>query len=61
MSLLFGSNAPVLPVADLIWVGEKEIVIVPFVQKLLEDIVVAFVNNLKDIEPQGDIKLEITR
>jgi len=44
-----------------LWVGEKEIVIVPFVQKLLEDIVVAFVNNLKDVEPQGDIKLEITR
>jgi len=34
---------------------------VPFVQKLLKDILVAFLNNLKDIDTQGNIKLEIKR
>ncbi len=42
-----------------LWVGEREIVIVPFVQKLLRDIVCSFVNNLKDVDPDGKIKLEI--
>lgn len=44
-----------------LWVGDREIVIVPFVQKLLQDIVIAFVNNLKDIDPKGNIKLELKR
>ena len=44
-----------------LWVGDREIVIVPFVQKLLKDILVAFMNNLKDIDTQGNIKLEIKR
>ncbi len=44
-----------------LWVGEREIVIVPFVQKLLQDIVCSFVNNLKDVDPAGKIKLEMKR
>lgn len=44
-----------------LWVADQEVIIVPFVQKLLQDIVISFVNNLKDIDPEGNIKLEIKR
>ncbi len=39
----------------------KEIVLVPFVQNLLRDVVSAFIANLKDVDPEGNIRLEITR
>jgi len=42
-------------------IGGQDIVIVPFVQKLLRDMILAFVDNLKDIDPKGNIKIEITR
>ncbi len=44
-----------------LWVGEREIVIVPFVQKLLQDSVCSFVNNIKDVDPAGKIKLRLRR
>lgn len=44
-----------------LFVGSQEIVIVPFVQKLLRDNIVAFVNNLKGIDPDAPIKIEINR
>ncbi len=39
----------------------KAIVIVPFVQKLLKDMVIAFVDNLRGIDPTGSIELKIKR
>jgi len=39
----------------------EEIVIVPFVQKLLKDMVTAFVDNLKGIDPTANIELKIRR
>ncbi len=39
----------------------EEIVIVPFVQKLLKDMVIAFVDNLKGIDPTANIELKIKR
>jgi len=39
----------------------QPVVIVPFVQNLLKDLLLAFVSNLKDIDPQGNIQIEITR
>jgi len=42
-----------------ITIDNRNVVIVPFVQKLLRDIILGFVNNLKDIDPQGSIKIEI--
>lgn len=42
-----------------LWVGGKQVQIVPFVQNLLRDSVLAFVGNLKDVAPGGDIRVEI--
>ncbi len=42
-------------------VGEQEIVIVPFVQKMLKDVILSMVDNLKGIPDSGTIKLEIDR
>ncbi len=42
-------------------VNSEDIVIVPFVQKLLKDMVTSFVGNLKGIDPSGDIELKIKR
>ncbi|MFO7659707.1 MAG: molybdopterin-guanine dinucleotide biosynthesis protein B [Candidatus Cloacimonadaceae bacterium] len=39
----------------------KPVVIVPFVQNLLKDVLLGFISNLKDINPQGNIKIEITQ
>lgn len=44
-----------------LYVGNREIVIVPFVQKLLRDNIVSFINNLKGIDPDAPIKIEIHR
>lgn len=44
-----------------LFVGDEEIVIVPFVQKILRDVITGFVDNLKDIPPGKDIKIEIKR
>jgi molybdopterin-guanine dinucleotide biosynthesis protein B len=37
----------------------KPVTLVPFVQNLLKDIVLSFIGNLKDANPQGNITLEI--
>jgi molybdopterin-guanine dinucleotide biosynthesis protein B len=37
----------------------KEITLVPFVQHLLQDLILAFVGNLKDADTQGNIKIEL--
>jgi len=37
----------------------KPITIVPFVQNILRDLIKGFVANLKDANPEGDIKIEI--
>lgn len=42
-------------------VDGKPVVIVPFVQNLLKDILLGFVSNLKDTDHQGNIQIEITR
>lgn len=42
-------------------VGGKPISIVPFVQKLLRDSILAFVDNLKDVDPRADVRIEIKR
>ncbi len=42
-------------------VGGKPITIVPFVQKLLRDSILAFVDNLKDVDPRADIRIKIKR
>jgi hypothetical protein len=42
-------------------VGGQEIAIVPFVQQLLSDLVLGFVKNLKDTDPDGDIQLTIKK
>jgi molybdopterin-guanine dinucleotide biosynthesis protein B len=48
--------------SDLILeVGGSAVTIVPFVQKLLRDSVLAFVDNLKDIPPMGDISIKVRR
>ena len=48
--------------SDLILeVGGSAVTIVPFVQKLLRDSVLAFVDNLKDIPPTGDISIKVRR
>lgn len=39
----------------------KPVVIVPFVQNLLKDVVLGMINNLKDINPAGNIRIEITQ
>lgn len=39
----------------------KPVVIVPFVQNLLKDVLLGFVSNLKDINPQGNITIEINQ
>lgn len=42
-------------------IGEQEIVIVPFVQKVLKDTIIALVDNLKGIDPHATINIEIKR
>ncbi|PKN78474.1 MAG: molybdopterin-guanine dinucleotide biosynthesis protein MobB [Candidatus Cloacimonetes bacterium HGW-Cloacimonetes-1] len=42
-------------------VGDQDIVIVPFVQDILRDLIISFVNNLKGIDPDGDISIRIKR
>ncbi|HOZ01326.1 MAG TPA: molybdopterin-guanine dinucleotide biosynthesis protein B [Candidatus Syntrophosphaera sp.] len=42
-------------------VGGQPVSIVPFVQNLLRDSVLAFVNNLKGINTAGDIRIDIKR
>lgn len=42
-------------------INGEEIVIVPFVQKVLKDMVIAFVDNLKGIDPSGCLELKIKR
>jgi molybdopterin-guanine dinucleotide biosynthesis protein B len=39
----------------------KPLTIVPFVQNLLRDMITAFLGNLKDAEPNADIKIEINK
>jgi len=40
-------------------VGGKPLVLVPFVQKLLQDTVLAFMSNLKNVDPTQPIHIEI--
>ncbi len=42
-------------------VGDKQVAIVPFVQNLLRDSILAFVNNLRDIPPGGEITVTFRR
>ncbi len=42
-------------------VGGQEVVIVPFVQKLLKDTLMAFVDNLKGVDKDSEIELRIKR
>ncbi|MDY0152751.1 MAG: molybdopterin-guanine dinucleotide biosynthesis protein B [Candidatus Cloacimonas sp.] len=42
-------------------VSGEEVVIVPFVQKIFSDVVTSLVDNLKGIDPHGDISLRIKR
>lgn len=44
-----------------LYVGNKEIVIVPFVQKILKDVITSFVDNLKDTPTDREIRIEIKR
>lgn len=41
-------------------VDGKNIKLVPFVQNLFRDILLSFIGNLKDVNPQGNITIEIT-
>jgi molybdopterin-guanine dinucleotide biosynthesis protein B len=41
--------------------GGEDVVIVPFVQKIIRDVVLSLVDNLKGIDPHGDVNLEIKR
>lgn len=41
--------------------GGQPVTIVPFVQNLLRDSILAFINNLKDIDPKADIQIGIRR
>lgn len=50
-------NAPDLK----LMIGEEQVTLVPFVQKVLKDVIVSLVDNLKDIDPQGKIHIEIKR
>jgi len=40
-------------------IGNKEIPIVPFVQNLLYDNILAFIHNLKGVDPDGSISISI--
>ena len=40
-------------------VNNQEVVIVPFVQKMLKDVILSMVNNLKGIDDSGTINIEI--
>lgn len=42
-------------------VGGQPVTIVPFVQKLLRDSILAFIDNLKDIDGKADIRIGIRR
>jgi hypothetical protein len=42
-------------------IGEEQVIIVPFVQKVLKDVIISLVDNLKGINPQGKINIEIKR
>lgn len=44
-----------------LFVGNEEIVIVPFVQKILKDVITGFVDNLKDTSTGKEIRIEIKR
>ncbi|PKN71789.1 MAG: molybdopterin-guanine dinucleotide biosynthesis protein MobB [Candidatus Cloacimonetes bacterium HGW-Cloacimonetes-3] len=50
-------NAPDLK----LMIGEEQVIIVPFVQKVLKDVIISLVDNLKGINPQGKINIEIKR
>ncbi|MCB5262321.1 MAG: molybdopterin-guanine dinucleotide biosynthesis protein B [Candidatus Cloacimonetes bacterium] len=51
--VLDGKNSLILKV------GGKEVVIVPFVQDILRDNILAVLNNLRDIEPGKDIEIKL--
>lgn len=40
-------------------IDDKDVTIVPFVQNLLKDILTGFLQNLKDVDAKGNIKIEI--
>jgi len=40
-------------------IANKTLTLVPFVQKLLRDIITGFITNLKGADPQADIRIEI--
>ena len=42
-----------------LYVNDRQITIVPFVQNIIKDTVRALVGNLKDIDPDGGIRIEI--
>jgi molybdopterin-guanine dinucleotide biosynthesis protein B len=42
-------------------VNGSEVVIVPFVQKIIRDVVLSLVDNLKNIDPDGNVEIKITR
>ncbi|MDZ4182235.1 MAG: molybdopterin-guanine dinucleotide biosynthesis protein B [Candidatus Cloacimonadaceae bacterium] len=44
-----------------LYINDREIVIVPFVQDLLKDVVCAMTDKLKGIDPGGNIRIEIKR
>lgn len=44
-----------------LYVNDREIVIVPFVQDMLKDVLCAMTDKLKGIDPSGDIRIEIKR
>ncbi|MDD4310552.1 MAG: molybdopterin-guanine dinucleotide biosynthesis protein B [Candidatus Cloacimonetes bacterium] len=42
-------------------INNQEMVIVPFVQNLIRDVILAMVDNLKGIDPKGNISIDIKR
>ena len=42
-------------------VNGREVVIVPFVQKIIGDVVLSLVDNLKNIDPAGEIEIKVKR
>ncbi|MDP3114798.1 MAG: molybdopterin-guanine dinucleotide biosynthesis protein B [Candidatus Cloacimonadaceae bacterium] len=44
-----------------LYVNDREIVIVPFVQNMLKDVISAMTDNLNGIDPSGTIRIEIKR
>lgn len=44
-----------------ITIGDKQLTVVPFVQNLLRDIIITFLGNLKEVDLNNDIKIEVTK